>query len=133
MLLLIQTSELTPYLIGLVAAAVAWLFKQTIQTGKDITKIQTVMEYYVERQTKDAAIRLETVSNPTPIWAQELLRKYRQGTLGDDEHQRLVAWMKTLPDDPTADAAERSAALQMLTGIQTLGRLKQKKRWWHFA
>lgn len=129
----IDFTSWTTYLQGALAAVLAWIVKSVIELGKNQVKLQTVVEYYVERQTRDAAIRLETVSNPTPLWAQELLQKYRHGTLGDDERQRLVAWMKTLPDDPTADAAERSAALQMLTGIQTLGRLKQRRRWWQLT
>lgn len=124
----------TPYLAAGFAAALAWLFKQAIQTGKDLTKLQTVIEYYVERQTKDAALRLEQVSNPTPLSMQLLLKRYREDDITPEECIILKEWLHTVPNDPSADSAERSAALQLLTGMRTVGKLTHpKKRWWQWV
>lgn len=123
-----------PYLIIGFAAAISWLFKSSIQYGKDIVKLQTVFEYYIERQTKDAAIRLEQVNNPTPPDKQKLLQKYREELISKDELAELIIWLKTLDTNPKADSAERSAALQLLTGMETLLHVtRTKKRWWNFV
>lgn len=116
--------------IGLIALAIGWLFKNSIQYGKDITRLQTVFEFYIGRQTKDAAIRLETVNNPTPPEMQLLLQKYRNDVITKEELGQLVDWLKTLDKNPDADPAERSAALQLLTGMLTVSLLdKPKKKW----
>lgn len=120
-------------LVGLITLAVAYLFKSNIQYGKDIVKLQTVFEYYIERQTKDAAIRLEQVNNPTPPDKQKLLQKYRYGIITKEELASLVVWLKTLDTNPDANSAERSAALQLLTGMETMMQIpKVEKRWWRF-
>jgi hypothetical protein len=123
-------SQWTPYLAGGFAAALAWLFKSAVQSGKDIVKLQSVMEYYVERQTRDAAVRLD-IPNPAPPDIRKLLQKHIQGEpLTDDERPELITWLQAMGTNPDADAAERSAALQLLTGIKTIARLGTKKRWW---
>lgn len=123
----------TPYLLAGFALAIGWLFKSSIQYGKDIIRLQTVFEYYIDRQTKDAAIRLEQVNNPTPPEMQELLQKYRYETINQEEHGKLVDWLKTLDKNPDADPAERSAALQLLTGMTTVVLFgKSKRKWWQF-
>lgn len=123
----------TPYLTGGVAAVIAWLCKEQIQSGRDIAKIQTVIQYYVERQTKDAAIRLEQLANPTPPDMQILLQKYRTGTLGEDERLGLVAWLNSVAINLNVESAERSAALQLLTGLKTTKLFDNiKRRWWQF-
>lgn len=127
----VDISSWTPYLAAAFAAAIAWLFKQAIQVGKDLTKIQTIIEYYVERQTRDAAIRLD-IPNPAPAEIRFLLQKHIQGEkLNNDERTQLITWLQTMGTNADADAAERSAALQLLTGIKTINKLfSKKKRWW---
>lgn len=123
-------SSWTPYLAAAFAAAIAWLFKQAIQVGKDLTKIQTIMEYYVERQTRDAAIRLD-IPNPAPPEIRFLLQKHIQDEkLNNSERTQLITWLQEMGTNPEADAAERSAALQLLTGIKTVKLFSEKKRWW---
>lgn len=118
-----------PYLVGGFALAIGWLFKQVIQNGKDVA----IILYYMERQTKDAAIRLEQVNNPTPPEMQKLLKRYRRDEITIDERKELLDWLETVPENPNADPAERSAALQLLTGFQTKDKLlKIRKRWWQF-
>lgn len=124
-----DTNQLTPYLAGGFALAIGWLFKTCIQFGKDIA----VILYYMERQTKDAAIRLERVTNPTPPEMQVLLQKYRHDSLDKDERGKLIDWLKTLDTNPDADPAERSAALQLLTGFEVKDIIKPRRKWWPFA
>ena len=123
----------TPYLAGGFAAVIAWLCKQAVQVGKDVVGLQTVIKYYVERQTIDAAKRLD-IPNPAPPEIRALLQKHIQGeSLSDDERPLLITWLQAMGTNPDADAAERSAALQLLTGIKTMRRLEFKKRWWQFT
>jgi nucleoid-associated protein YgaU len=130
---IIDWSSWSTYLQAGVAAVLAWMVKTQIQQGKDQVKLQTVMEFYVERQTRDAAIRLD-VPNPAPPEIRVLLQKRIQGEpLTDDERPLLVTWLKTTGTDPKADGAERSAALQLLTGLQTKKLFAHKRRWWQWS
>lgn len=129
----IDFTSWSTYLQGALAAILAWMVRTQIQQGKDQVEIRTVMEYYVERQTKDAAIRLEQLANPTPPDMQVLLQKYRRGNLGEDERSELVAWLNRVAMDLKVEAAERSAALQVLTGLKTAKLFKPRKPWWQFA
>lgn len=128
----IDFNSWTTYLQAGLAAILAWIVKTLIDQGKDQVKLQTVVEYYIERQTKDAAIRLESVSNPTPPEKQELLRKYRVNTITLDERSVLIDWLREVGTNPDADSAERSAALQILTGIQT-AKLFRRRKWLFFG
>lgn len=120
------------YLQAGLAAILAWIVKTLIQQGKDQTKLQTIIEYYIERQTKDAAARLD-IPNPAPPEIRKLLQKHIQGEeLTDEERPLLITWLKEVA---VADKDERSAALQLLTGIATTKRLQETKKrsWWPFA
>jgi len=123
----------TPYVQGAAVAVAAWLIKSQIQTGQDVIELRTTMKYYVEHQTKDAAIRLEQLANPTPPDMQVLLQKYRIGSIDEDERLELVSWLTNIAVDLKVESAERSAALQLLTGIKTTKRFKPQRRWWQFA
>lgn len=129
MLLFIQPETLTPYILALLAmftAGAAWLLREVISQGRDLAAIK----YYIERQTKDAAIRLEQLSNPTPPEKQKLLQKYRLDIISREECAELITWLETLGTNPDVDSAERSAALQILTGVKTSALLRpNKKRW----
>lgn len=57
--------ELTPWLLGLIAMALGWLFKTVIQLGKDVVAVQTAFKYYLDNKTKGAAMVLDS-DNPTP-------------------------------------------------------------------
>jgi hypothetical protein len=127
----------TPYLTGGFAAVIAWLCKGQIQSRENIVKLQTVMEYYIERQTKDAALRLEQLANPTPPDMQILLEKYRRNLIADDERQKLIDWLNQIMVDLSVESGERSAAMQLLSGLKTKAKaaklFEKKRRWWQFA
>lgn len=130
---MIDFNSWTTYLQAGLAGVLAWIVKTLIQQGKDQVKLQTVVEFYVERQTRDAAIRLD-VPNPAPPEIRVLLQKRIQGeVLTDDERPLLVTWLKETGTNPMADSAERSAALQLLTGLQTKKLFKRKKKWWQWS
>jgi hypothetical protein len=129
----------TPYVLaffGVAVSLIAWLCKSQIQTGKDVAAIQTTIKYYIERQTQDAARRLD-VANPAPADIRALVQKHIRGReLTETENQILTTWLRWTGtgQNPEADGAERSAALQLLTGIRTLDQMaKRKKRWWQFT
>ena len=129
----IDFSSWATYLSASLAAVLAWIVKTLIQQGKDQTRLQTVVEYYIQRQTVDAAVRLD-IPNPAPPEIRELLQKHIQGeTLTNEDRPRLVTWLKEVGTNPDADSSERSAALQLLTGIKTVKLLEGKKRWWQFG
>lgn len=130
----IDFTSWTTYLQAALAATLAWVVKTMIQLGKDQVKLETVIQYYVERQTKDAAIRLD-IPNPAPPDIRRLLQKHIQGeVLTDEERPLLSTWLQNMGTNPEADAAERSAALQMLTGIKTEKLFRpRRKGWWWFA
>jgi hypothetical protein len=129
----IDFNSWTTYLQAGLAGVLAWIVRTLIQQGKDQVKLQTVMEFYVERQTRDAAMRLD-VPNPAPPAIRALLQKRIQGeVLTDDERPLLVSWLKETGTNPKADSAERSAALQLLTGLHTKKLFTRRKKWWDFS
>lgn len=128
----IDFTSLTTYLVGALAAVAAYVVKTQVTQGQEQARLRTIMEYYIERQTKDAAARLD-IPNPAPADIRKLLQKHIQGEdLTDEERPLLVTWLKEVA---LADKAERSAALQLLTGIATTKRNAElkTKRWWPFG
>lgn len=115
--------ELTPWFMGLIAMAIGWLFKTTIQYGKDLVALQTAFKMYVEGTAKGAARVLDS-PNPTPPEIRILLRKYERKDLTADESAKLREWLKSLKDAPDADKSERSAAVQLLASMEALRALK---------
>lgn len=110
------TETLTPYILsvlGVLIAVIGWLCKQSIQQGKDIVAVQTAVRFYLETVGKGAAMVLNS-PNPTPKPMQELLRKYVENHLTDAERNELRAWLKEITQDPHADKAKFSAAIQIL-------------------
>lgn len=118
-----EMKDITPYFFGLVAAAIAWLFKSTIQHGKDVVALQTAFRIYVEGTAKGAARVLDS-PNPTPPEIRVLLRKYERKELTVDERAKLKEWLRDLKDAPDADKSERSAAVQLLASMEALKALR---------
>ena len=114
-----DVQSLTPYFLGLLATAVAWLFKTVIQQGKDTVALQTAFKYYIESRAQGAAKVLDS-PNPTPPEMRQLLKRYREGTATEAENKELRQWLKTLIDNPTSPKSERSAALDILAAMGTL-------------
>jgi hypothetical protein len=100
--------------VGLLATAVAWLFKSHIQQGKDIVGIQTALKIYFEGTAKGAAKVLDS-PNPTPPAMRQLLRKYYEHQASESECQELKAWLRGVVDDPKSPKSERSAAIDILS------------------
>lgn len=125
----IDFTSWTTYLQAALAAVAAYVVKTLVAQGQEQVRLRTVIEYYIERQTRDAAARLD-IPNPAPPEIRKLLQKHIQGEdLTDEERPLLVTWLKEVA---IADKAERSPALQLLTGIATAKRNEElkKKRWW---
>lgn len=114
-----EIQSLTPYFLGLLATAVAWLFKTVIQQGKDTVALQTAFKYYVESKAQGAAKVLDS-PNPTPPEMRELLRRYYSGTATEAENKELRQWLKALIDSPESPKSERSAALDILAAMGTM-------------
>jgi|ERR1700738_532997 len=130
-MLAIDFNSWATYLQGGLALILGWIVKTLIQAGKDIVALQTTIQYYVERQTNDAAVRLD-VSNPAPPEIRDLLQKHLAGELAEVERRALTSWLRQVGTNPKADSSERSAALQLLTGLQTVRLFKRRKKWWQF-
>ena len=111
--------ELTPWFLGLIAAAIGWLFKTVIQLGKDVVAIQTAFRIYLEGTAKGAARVLDS-PNPTPPAMRILLRKYERKELTEDERDTLKEWLRDLKNAPDADKSERSAAVQLLASMEAM-------------
>ena len=111
--------SLTPYFLGLLATAVAWLFKTVIQQGKDTVALQTAFKYYIESKAQGAAKVLDS-PNPTPPELRKLLRRYYEGQSTEAENKELRQWLRTLIDNPESPKSERSAALDILTAMGTM-------------
>lgn len=111
--------NVTTAVVGLIAAAVGWLFKTVIQLGKDVVKIQTAFSIYVEGTAKGAAKLLDS-PNPTPDEMRVLLRKYYQGKATDAEERELRAWLRNMVEDPKYPKAERSAAIDILSAFDAM-------------
>ena len=116
--------NVTTAVVGLIAAAVGWLFKTVIQLGKDVVKIQTAFSIYVEGTAKGAARVLDS-PNPTPPAIRILLRKYERKELTDEERGQLKQWLKDLKNAPDADKSERSAAVQLLASMEAMKALSR--------
>lgn len=119
------TETLTPYilsLLGVLMAVIGWLCKQSIQHGKDLVAVQTAVKFYLETVGKGAAMVLNS-PNPTPKPMQELLRKYVENHLTDDERVELRDWLREITQDPHVDKAKFSAAIQMLGAMGAQKRL----------
>lgn len=131
----IEWSSWSTYFYAGVAAGIAWLIKNQIQSGKELVELRTIMKYYIERQTQDAVVRLDK-ANPAPANIRSLAQKYVRGHgLTNTERHEFTTWLMSTGTghNPDADSAERSAALQILTGIKALERIdKPVKRWWCF-
>lgn len=108
---------------GLIAAAVAWLFKTVIEQGKAQVALKTAVTIYFEGMGKGAAKVLDS-PNPTPPEIRVLLRKYERRELDDSERQRLKQWLRDLKNSPDADKSERSAAVQLLASMEAMKVLK---------
>ena len=111
--------ELTPWLLGLFAAAIGWLFKSVIQLRENVVAIQTAFRIYLEGTSKGAARVLDS-PNPAPAEMRILLRKYQRRELTDDERIQLREWLKELKDAPDAERSERSAAVQLLASMEAM-------------
>lgn len=125
----IDFTSWTTYLVGALFTVAAYVVKTQVTQGQEQARLRTIIEYYIERQTRDAAARLD-IPNPAPAEIRRLLQKHIQGeALTDEERPLLVTWLKEVA---VADKAERSPALQLLTGIATAKRNDElkKKRWW---
>lgn len=122
-----ELKELTPIFLGLLATAVAWLFKSVIQLGKDVVSIQTALKIYFEGTAKGAAKVLDS-PNPTPDNIRVLLRKYYDNHATDSEKDELKGWLKNLINDPTASKAERSAAIDILSAMNAMNALFPKRK-----
>jgi hypothetical protein len=114
-----DVQSLTPYFLGLLATAVAWLFKSVIQQGKDTVALQTAFRYYIESRAQGAAKVLDS-PNPTPPEMRQLLRRYYEGKATEAENEELRHWLKSLIDNPESRRSERSAALDILTAMGTM-------------
>lgn len=118
-----DVSSVQPYLLGLLSAAVAWLFKTVIQYGRDLIALQTAFKIYLEGTAKGAAKVLDS-PNPTPPEMRVLLRKYERRKLTDEERVLLKQWLKELKNAPDADKSERSAAIQLLASMEAMKALR---------
>lgn len=116
--------EWTTWALGIAAGMLAWVFKTTVEQGKDIAAIK----YYIEHRTMDAAAVLNT-PNPTPQDIKVLLKKHNQRKdMTEGERQDLYEWLKMMTK--STDTAKRGAAMQMITGLETLPLMSKAKRWW---
>lgn len=121
-----DSNAVTPYVIGLIAAAVAWLFKTVIQLGKDVAVIQTAFRIYLDGTAKGAAKVLDS-PNPTPENMRVLLRKYYQNQATEDERSELQDWLRELVDDPKYPKSERSAAIDILSAMKAMKILTRQR------
>jgi hypothetical protein len=128
-----ELAALTPYFLGLLATAVAWLFKTVIQQGKDTVALQTAFKFYMESKAQGAAKVLDS-PNPTPPEIRVLLRRYYNGESTETENKELRAWLKTMIDDPSCPKSERSAAMDILAAMKSISMLPKRgwlSRLWH--
>lgn len=111
-------NTITPWLMGLLATAVAWLFKTTIQLDKNYVALKTAFNCFLEGIGKGAAKVLDS-PNPTPTNIRVLLRKYVAGQLSQPERHELKEWLRGAKDDQQISKAERSAVIQLLAAMET--------------
>lgn len=117
-----------PWILGLLATAVAWLFKTVIQQGKDQVALQTAFKYYIEGVGKGSAMVLDK-PNPTPPEISKLFRKYYDhgSDLTAAERERLKSYLRKIIDDPLAKPGDRQAAVHLYVGMDTLAKLTGNK------
>lgn len=113
--------------IGLIAAAVSWLFKTTIQHGNRLIAIETALRFFLERSASGAAKVLDS-PNPTPPEMRTLLKKFRDHSINEREREELIAYLRSVARDKSVPKSEQSAAWQMLTSIETLELLHPHER-----
>lgn len=118
--------QLTPWILGLLAMAIGWLFKTVIQLGKDVVAIQTAFKFYVENKSKGAAMVLDS-DNPTPPDMRILLRKYQNNTASKAEVDELKVWLRGLIGNPQVSKSERSAAIDILSSMGAMKILDREK------
>lgn len=114
-------------IIGLLATAIAWLFKTVIQHGNRLTAMETAFKFFLERSASGAAKVLDS-PNPTPAEMRELLRKFRNKTISKREQEQLIAFLHGQTRDTSLPKSRQSAAWQMLTSIETLELLPPHER-----
>lgn len=107
-----DAQSLTPYFLGLLATAIAWLFKTVIQQGKDTVALQIAFKYYIESKAQGAAKVLDS-PNPTPPEMRQLLKRYYKGEASEAEKRQLCDWLDALIEDPSSPKPERSAAIEI--------------------
>lgn len=117
----------TTAIIGLMAAAIGWLFKTVIQYGNRLTAVETAFKFYLERSATGAAKVLDS-PNPTPPEMRELLKKFRRKTISPQEQQELVDFLRRQIKDASLPKYEQSSYWQMLTSIETLELLAPHER-----
>ena len=130
----------TPYIlagVGLLSGLIAWLFKhllweplqKVIKDVGDLTlnmvAVQTSLRYYLDTTGKGAATVLDT-PNPTPPQMSVLLKKYKAGTLTDEEKPVLTEWLRQVIRDPH-EVGKRGAALSLLAAIGGMERLQASR------
>lgn len=125
--------QLTPYVlaaIGLLLSGMGWLTARSVKQGETIVKIETTLKFYFDHIEKGAAGILDS-DNPTPPEIRALLRKFRKGGLTDEERTELIAYLRRLRDDECAPKAERGAAVQLLSAMQSNERLsfRREHKW----
>lgn len=126
-------NTIQPYVFAGLAAAIAWLFKTAIQTGKDIVAIQTTLKFYFEYQAKGAAKVLDS-DNPTPPEIRPLLKRYYRDEATESDKEEIKVWLHCLIEDPKSPKSERSAALDILSAMESIAMLPKRgwfSRLWH--
>ena len=121
-----MSNDLTPYILALLtllSGAGTWLFKQTIQHGKDLASIRTALSFYFAEKGKGAAVILEASTNPTPDEVKTLLRKYRQRSLDNGEMAKLEIYLR---DISRTNAEKFAAAQEMLAILGAQQRLERE-------
>lgn len=113
--------------IGLMAAAIAWLFKTVISHGNRLIAIETALKFYLQSSASGAAKVLDS-PNPTPPEIRLLLKKFRDESISREEQDKLICYLRGVTRDYSVPKSEQSAAWQMLTSIETLELLHPHER-----
>lgn len=121
--------NITNALLGLVTIAVGWLFKTTIQHAKDLVAIQTAFKMYVEGVGKGAAMVLDK-PNPTPPEISRIYKKWyaHEEPLTAAEKTELKEYLQRYIEDPSTKASDRSAAMQLLVGMEAINLITRHAR-----
>lgn len=112
------------------AATAGWLVRNQIAMREDIA----VFKYYMERQTADAATRLDK-GNPAPAEIIDLVHMHIDNVaMSTEQKDTLIKWLRWTGTgkNPDADSSEISAALALLTGVRTRERFENRwfRRLW---